>query len=651
MSIRRRVELLLDRAAARRVERDTQRSLDKGTDPRKPEKNLGRVGGAFKKLKAAGLALGAVLAVAFALKKIAAFGKAVFDLGASVGAVRSQFLTVFGAATEQVDTFVDSFRRMAGLTKREAEEIAAGAGSMAQGFGASKDASADFAQEVIELSADLASFNNIPTAEAAKLVQSALIGNTEAARSLKINFTALDVQTRALEQTGKTSAKELTQLEKAIAGVSVITERAGPQIGDLARTQDDADNQAKQLAGSFKQLKEALSAALVGGLRGSTVFGDLRDVFENMTKWVERNAAEISKWSGVAIKVLRAFAVTAINSFRIAFNNVQTFVEGVKVGLLGMVRFAASAMNRMAEGLNRGIELLNRVLPDALEIDFRIGGFDIRELDRLIAEGKTNIVGNFETIRESLGKVTGAWVDVFKAATAAAVAQREASAPEIVRPAGFEPIDITLNEDAIRASIARANELLAERLAVFEAAQAVLQERATATAVGMTSAFQTFFEASGAGFADAESVWAAAADAARGAGASIVEGLVAGRVETEIALGTAALAAGIWPPNPAAFLAAAKHFAAAALFKSIPGIVRGGGGGAGGGGGGAVSRGAVGSAAPGAPAPLGPEINIFLDQLSPADPAFQRVVLGGLQNAQERFGDNVQLNVHPRSGR
>ena len=73
----------------------------------------------------------------------------------------------------------------------------ASAGSMAQGFGMAKEASADFAQQVVELSADLASFNNVPTADAAKLVQSALIGNTEAARSLKVSFTALDVQNRA----------------------------------------------------------------------------------------------------------------------------------------------------------------------------------------------------------------------------------------------------------------------------------------------------------------------------------------------------------------------------------------------------------------------------------------------------------------------
>ena len=38
-------------------------------------------------------------------------------------------------------------------------------------------------------------------------------------------------------------------------------------------------------------------------------------------------------------------------------------------------------------------------------------------------------------------------------------------------------------------------------------------------------------------------------------------------------------------------------------------------------------------------------------ELSPGDPDFQRVALGAIQNAQERFGENVNVNVHPRTGR
>ena len=207
------------------------------------------------------------------------------------------------------------------------------------------------------------------------------------------------------------------------------------------------------------------------------------------------------------------------------------------------------------------------------------------------------------------------------------------------------------DEEAIAARVRRANELLAEQVAAWQAQQEVLKARAMQTAEGMTSAFETFFAASATGFAGSEGVWASAGQAAREAGAAIVEGLVAGRVEEQMAQGVAALASGIWPPNPAAILAAGKHFAAAALFRAIPGALRGSGGTGGGGGAGAqIPRGALGTSAPGAAQPAGPEINIYIDPLSPADPDFQRVVLGATQSAQERFGENVNVNIHPRTG-
>src|SRR5690606_30023226 len=129
-----------------------------------------------------------------------------------------------------------------------------------------------------------------------------------------------------------------------------------------------------------------------------------------------------------------------------------------------------------------------------------------------------------------------------------------------------------------------------ERIAAAEAAAREfregelkkLEQAAGRVAGGMTDAFQTFFEATPTGFAGQGDIFASAAEAARGAGAAIVEALVSGRAEAEMAAGTAALAAGLWPPNPAALAAATKHFAAAALFRAIPGAIRGGFGGGGG---------------------------------------------------------------------
>lgn len=259
------LRLLLDPQSKKRVQAEAQEALDKGTDPKKAKQNVREVESSLDRLVGIARKVGAVLGSIWVVRKVAEYGKAVFDLGARVNAVRSQFNTVFGDIAKGLDRSLRGWRQMAGITGTEMREILASLGSMAQGLGMTVDRSADFSTIVLKLAGDLASFSGgaYSTAEAAQILQSAIIGNTEAARALKVNFTAADVQQRAMEMTGKRTAAALTQEEKALAAVAVITQRAGPQVGDLARTQHEADNRAKQLSATWREMKELLAASLL----------------------------------------------------------------------------------------------------------------------------------------------------------------------------------------------------------------------------------------------------------------------------------------------------------------------------------------------------------------------------------------------------
>ncbi len=109
----------------------------------------------------------------------------------------------------------------------------------------------------------------------------------------------------------------------------------------------------------------------------------------------------------------------------------------------------------------------------------------------------------------------------------------------------------------------------------------------------------------------------------------------------EIAEGIKSLAAGIWPPNPAALAAAATHFKAAQHFAQIGGGGGGGGGGAGGGGGGGGESSFFkgGNLRPGSQAGPGtltvvfPTGGSFLD---PNNPDHQNAFVDFLRNITER---------------
>lgn len=301
--------LVWDRLAGRRLERDAQDSLKKGTDPKAAKRNVQEVEGSFDRLRRVVVRVGAAIVAAFAVRRIAEFGRAMFRLGSEVAAVESQFRTVFGTIADGLEQSMEGWRAIAGVTTTEMRRLLAAAGSMAQGMGMTTRASADFASEVITLAGDLASFSGgmFTTEQAAQLLQSAIIGNTEAARSLLINFTAMDVQNRAMEQTGKATADALTQEERALAALSVITDRAGPQLGDLVRTQRDADNQAKQLAASFRSMREDIALSLIPTFQALFDALERQNVIERLTGLagaLADNMDEIVAAVGALIKAL-----------------------------------------------------------------------------------------------------------------------------------------------------------------------------------------------------------------------------------------------------------------------------------------------------------------------------------------------------------
>lgn len=211
--------------------------------------------------KSIGRAQAAVAALG--IVAVAKVAKETFKLGAAAEETASKFATVFGRASDEVDDFVRNFGRAAGLSQEQARDLTATTGAIVQGLGFARQESARFAQEVVKLSGDLASFNNRDTADVARAVAAALTGEREQIKSLGIVIREADVQQKALALSGKATASALTDQERALATLVLLQERSGVAVGDLSRTSKSAANQAKQLAGNIRTLKEELSTTLL----------------------------------------------------------------------------------------------------------------------------------------------------------------------------------------------------------------------------------------------------------------------------------------------------------------------------------------------------------------------------------------------------
>jgi hypothetical protein len=245
------------------------------------------------------------------------FGIAVrrtFELGAAVEETGSKFRTVFGTSADAMDDFIARWGTLAGLSRTQAREITATTGAIVQGMGLAQAASATYAEAVTRLAGDLSSFNNIPIAETSRAIQAAITGERESLKRLGVVILETDVQKRALLDTGKLRVEQLTQEEKAVATLAIITERAGVAIGDLSRTQDSAANRARRLAAEFRDIREALASAVL------PVFEVFMREIENMlggtatfVQWLQTSGPIMAAWAEVGVAAFGAVANAVSN--------------------------------------------------------------------------------------------------------------------------------------------------------------------------------------------------------------------------------------------------------------------------------------------------------------------------------------------------
>lgn len=207
------------------------------------------------------------------------------SLTQEVEATASKFETVLGPSINKANRFLEENARMMGLTDTEGKELVATTTAIAQGFGFVGSKAADLGLEVVKLAADLQSFNDVPIERTHRAITSALSGETEALKSLGIVIRQEMVTQRALENTGKRSVETLTQQERATATLALITEKAGMAVGDLERTQRDADNRARRLMASIRGIAESLSSRLSPALEAGLNL--LEPLVNTISDWVE----------------------------------------------------------------------------------------------------------------------------------------------------------------------------------------------------------------------------------------------------------------------------------------------------------------------------------------------------------------------------
>lgn len=273
------------------------------------------MGSSAEKSARGGLAkLAAGVGALFVGGKLLEFGKDSFEAFSAQNEAASKAEVVFGAAAGDIQSFASSSAKNLGISKTAALDAAGTFGNLFRAMGIGVDTSAQMSTKLLQLSSDLASFNNANPEDVLAALKSGLVGETEPLRQFGVNLNeariqaealrlglvkgnvnAVDVQAKSvavanaqaklndLTKSGTASSLELSTAkaalasaqqdlsqklagsvppldaaQKAQAAYSLILQDTSLAQGDFARTADGAANKGRVASAMFEDLKATL---------------------------------------------------------------------------------------------------------------------------------------------------------------------------------------------------------------------------------------------------------------------------------------------------------------------------------------------------------------------------------------------------------
>lgn len=218
-------------------------------------KSLSSVGDSMMKV-GAGMTAGITLPIAMAAKSS-------IDAASDLSETVSKVGVVFGETSEQVLKFGENAATAMGMSKNEALGAAGTFGNLFRAMEMSEQTSADMSTTLVQLSADLASFNNMDPTEVMDKLRAGISGESEPLKSLGVNINQAMVEAKALEMGLMSLTGELTPAAAAQARYALIMEQTGLAQGDFARTSDGLANQSRILKAQLADVSAELGENLL----------------------------------------------------------------------------------------------------------------------------------------------------------------------------------------------------------------------------------------------------------------------------------------------------------------------------------------------------------------------------------------------------
>ena len=402
-----------------------------------------KVEGSIKSLKSmASKVLGAV-GITLSVAGIKSAIDGCVEVASSIEEMQNKFDVVFGDMRNEVDKWAQEYSDAIGRNKNDIKTYLADQQNLLVGFGMTRQAGAEMAEQMTSLALDLASFGNMDETASVNAMTKAVMGESEAAKTLGA---VLNDSTRAQAMATlglKGTYDKLDQLTKMQVNYQAILQQSTDAIGDCQGSLDSYESTKKRYIAKLKEIKTIVGQFFLPtyqkilsiGAKGLTMIRDWLQKLTDLTDKLGGSQRVLSVLAAAFTAMLVAMNLkkigAAINGFTklaraiglghgkaLAFFAVFLLLALVIEDFISFMRGDKSLLGTMLERAGVDCEKLRQNIVGVwTKIKQAIGyiGEGIRNVVVPIFEGiRTAAVVAFEEIQKAVAKVAPGIAQFFK---------------------------------------------------------------------------------------------------------------------------------------------------------------------------------------------------------------------------------------------
>lgn len=207
--------------------------------------------------------IGVLIGGAFAIGKLAQFGKECIELGSNLAEVQNVVDVTFTTMSDKVNEFAKNAMASAGLSETMAKQYVGTFGAMSKSFGFSEQQAYDMSTALTQLTGDVASFYNISQDLAYIKLKSVFTGETETLKDLGVVLTQSALDQYALANGYGKTTSAMTEQEKVALRLAFVQKQLSAASGDFIRTSDSWANQVRVMQLQLQSLKATVGQGLI----------------------------------------------------------------------------------------------------------------------------------------------------------------------------------------------------------------------------------------------------------------------------------------------------------------------------------------------------------------------------------------------------